>query len=391
MIRKLFTKVRNELFFCGLDPAGFNEVRDQVAQTNRKSVVIWSVFAIAFWTYCSVMTFFQQAYLQCRYVYLAGLLCALISLWLAAFSTKLKRFFLYFSMALLQLSLLGAAIGIQVCQPDDKSLTMFVMSVIIPVMLVIRPFTSVAYLLTNILTYAIVARFYVDPDIYVWGLINLIIFSTLGQMMGHIINRARFEREMFALRVAKAAEHERKSAGMDPLTKLGNRRAYFECVGRFAAGEQRDIYVVMADLNGLKVVNDTLGHVAGDEMLIGAAECLTDAFRDHMREGSDEGATLYRTGGDEFCVLFPGSGEDVIHSLNRLDYLTSMWQGSHDAQLSISWGYCKCTNADFDSAFKTADEMMYLNKKKYYEAVREQPVASDQIVAVEPEQPDTPQ
>lgn len=369
MIKKIFTKVRNELLYCGLDPDGFNEVRDQVARTNRQSVVIWSVCAILFWTYCSIMTFFQQAYLQCRYVYLVGLLCALISLWLAGFSMKLKRFFLYFSMALLQLSLLGASIGIQIGQPDDKAITMFVMGVIVPVMLVIRPITSAAYLLTAILSYAVIARFFVNPEIYVWGLINLIIFSTLGQMMGHIINRARFEREMFALKVAKSAEHERKSAGIDPLTKLGNRRAYFECVGRFAAGEPKDIYVVMADLNGLKVVNDTFGHVAGDELLIGAADCLSDAFRDHMHEDSEDGATLYRTGGDEFCVLFPGSVEDVIHSLNRLDYLTSLWQGSHDTQLSISWGYSKCTNADFDSAFKSADEMMYQNKKKYYDTV----------------------
>lgn len=365
-MRLLLTKIRNEMLFCGLDPKEFNEVRDQVAGTNRKSVIIWSVFAIAFWTYCSVMTFFQQAYLQCRYVYLAGLLCALISLWLAAFTKKLKRGYLYFSMALLQISLLGASVGIQICQPDDKAITMFVMGVIIPVMLVERPVTSFALLVSNLLAFAIAAKPFVTPEIYVWGLLNLTIFSTLGQMMGHIINRARFEREVFAKSVAIAAEHERKSAGTDPLTLLGNRRAYFECVGRFAAGEQKDIYVVMADLNGLKTVNDTLGHIAGDELLIGAAECLRDAFRDHIRE-DDDGATLYRTGGDEFCVLFPGTGEDLIHSLNRLDYLTSLWQNPHHTQLSISWGYCKCTNADFDSAFKSADEMMYRNKKKYYE------------------------
>lgn len=369
MMKKVLANVRNELLYCGLDPKGFDEVRDQVARTNRKSAVIWSVFAIAFWTYCSIMTFFQQAYLQCRYVYLAGLLCALIALWLAAFSAKLKRVFLYVAMALLQLSLLGASIGIQICQPQDKSLTMFVMCVVIPVMLVVRPVTSFAYLLGSILTFAIAARPFVEPEVYVWGLVNLIIFSTLGQMMGHIINRARFEREMFAQKVAKAAEHERKSAGMDPLTKLGNRRAYFERVGRFAAGAQKDIYVVMADLNGLKVVNDTLGHVAGDELLIGAADCLKEAFRDFVCEGSDDGATLYRTGGDEFCILFPGCGEELISSLNRLDDLASQWQGSHNARLSVSWGYCKCTNADFDEAFKTADEMMYRNKKKYYETV----------------------
>ena len=51
----------------------------------------------------------------------------------------------------------------------------------------------------------------------------------------------------------------------------------------------------MSDVNGLKEANDTLGHEAGDELIIGSAECLEKSF-----EGIN---TIYRLGGDEFTVI----------------------------------------------------------------------------------------
>ncbi|MFQ7549310.1 MAG: GGDEF domain-containing protein [Blautia marasmi] len=69
-------------------------------------------------------------------------------------------------------------------------------------------------------------------------------------------------------------------AYMDVMTKLGNRSAYEMRLQKLQETMSlgQELSAVMADLNGLKKVNDTLGHKAGDEMIKGCAKCLQEAF-----------------------------------------------------------------------------------------------------------------
>lgn len=87
----------------------------------------------------------------------------------------------------------------------------------------------------------------------------------------------------------------------DPLTGLANRALFDELAGQAmsrARREGRIVAVMLGDLDGFKAVNDTLGHPAGDELLIAVAEELRRAVRD-----SD---AVARLGGDEFAVLLDG-------------------------------------------------------------------------------------
>jgi diguanylate cyclase (GGDEF)-like protein len=86
----------------------------------------------------------------------------------------------------------------------------------------------------------------------------------------------------------------------DPLTEVGNRRAFDRSFAKEQARaerHQRFFSVAMIDLDGLKVLNDTQGHAAGDERLRGVGEHLVAACR--------RVDTAYRIGGDEFAVLMP--------------------------------------------------------------------------------------
>ena len=90
-----------------------------------------------------------------------------------------------------------------------------------------------------------------------------------------------------------------EAALTDSLTGLGNHRAFYEDFNREITRRVRTgsfFSVVMLDLDGLKEVNDTLGHHAGDDRIRAVAECVTST----LRTGS-----AYRTGGDEFMVLLP--------------------------------------------------------------------------------------
>jgi diguanylate cyclase (GGDEF)-like protein len=92
-----------------------------------------------------------------------------------------------------------------------------------------------------------------------------------------------------------------REALTDNLTGLRNRRSFDEDMNREIERRNRtgaSFALLMVDLNGLKRINDSAGHQAGDRKIRAAAECLRETFR-----GSD---CAYRIGGDEFAVLLPG-------------------------------------------------------------------------------------
>ena len=91
----------------------------------------------------------------------------------------------------------------------------------------------------------------------------------------------------------------------DPLTGLHNRRFFDEALARATAAAKRyrrDLALVLFDLDGLKAINDTRGHAAGDAALKTLARVL-----DRSARTAD---TVCRIGGDEFAVILPETGED---------------------------------------------------------------------------------
>jgi diguanylate cyclase (GGDEF)-like protein/PAS domain S-box-containing protein len=95
-------------------------------------------------------------------------------------------------------------------------------------------------------------------------------------------------------------EHLHKAAYFDTLTGLPNRQLLFERLN-LAYGAGMSYAMLLIDLNDFKVVNDTLGHKAGDELLAGIAQ--------RIRSAVDDSATVARLGGDEFAVLLPHAAQ----------------------------------------------------------------------------------
>ena len=148
-------------------------------------------------------------------------------------------------------------------------------------------------------------------------------------------------------------------AEYDQMTGLKNRRAYDEKLSWLAKNAPAEFYIVSADLNGLKKANDAIGHRAGDELITGAAECLSAAF-----EGID---TIYRTGGDEFCVIMTGPIAKAQLCIARLEDLMTQWKGRYNSSISISTGVASNENHDsIESIVAAADQNMYEYKRNYY-------------------------
>lgn len=146
---------------------------------------------------------------------------------------------------------------------------------------------------------------------------------------------------------AFCTEIGRRFAYIDYLTHIYNRNA----LERDLNSRKDDTgYYLIADLNDLKIVNDTIGHTAGDELLQGFAGLLVAAVGNSGR--------AYRQGGDEFAVLYRGDAKEFV-----LDLEEKCRKHNQSSNIPISYaiGYCRIIEEDF---IDKADKMMYEDKKR---------------------------
>ncbi len=155
-------------------------------------------------------------------------------------------------------------------------------------------------------------------------------------------------------------EHLIRLSMTDEMTRLYNRRCYEEDLEIYRKKDLEDDFVLFSiDVNGLKVVNDTKGHSAGDELIKGAADCL--AFTVGNR------GKVYRTGGDEFMAILHTDDAESIRS--QIIQKASEWHGMYTDKLTMSVGYASHKdNPDLriDDIEHKADSDMYSEKDKYY-------------------------
>ncbi|MCQ2597144.1 MAG: GGDEF domain-containing protein [Treponema sp.] len=148
----------------------------------------------------------------------------------------------------------------------------------------------------------------------------------------------------------------------DELTGFYNRRAYDMTAKYFAKNGLGENFVyVSIDINGLKVVNDTIGHGAGDELILGACDCMKKAFSDYGK--------LYRVGGDEFVAILSASENELELIKEKLKVAISSWKGQLVDSVSMSCGYVvksETINLALHDISVLADKRMYEDKSRYY-------------------------
>ncbi len=357
----VLTKLKNILFFSQADPDDLSNVRKQIREDNRKFAIIWSAVENLYWFFCFFMSFRDISYTRCRNAYIAAIILCIIATILALFLAPKKPNLVHAAIFLVELSLLGAGVWIAKIQLfyNTRTVVLFASVLIVPIMFISDTVSNIVMLSMNTVAFMLVNAPVLDPNIYSWALTNLIIFSTVGIMIGYFVNRARFERYVFAQSALKLAELQKKYAYYDQLTGLLNRRGYAEKTEELNKNLPADCYVVMADINGLKEANDNLGHDAGDELIIASADSLREAF------GND--AFIYRLGGDEFGVIAFSSRDDMKKKMDKLQEVTAAYNGREIHGISISAGFAGADEFnDIDSILTAADERMYKEKSDYY-------------------------
>ena len=118
---------------------------------------------------------------------------------------------------------------------------------------------------------------------------------------------------------------------------------------------QESFAIVVLDVNNLKIINDTLGHQAGDQYLKEACKIICDTFKH---------SPVFRLGGDEFAVIARGNDyehmEELLEAVSRRNA-----EAAHTNGVVIACGMAKFDgDANVDEVFARADKKMYENKSK---------------------------
>jgi diguanylate cyclase (GGDEF)-like protein len=174
----------------------------------------------------------------------------------------------------------------------------------------------------------------------------------LARSIRYALERHRLQRQLVNLSLT------------DELTGLYNRRGFFTLAERqykLSRRHEQRLLVAIADLDGLKQINDRFGHAEGDRALIATAAILGSTFRDVD--------IVARLGGDEFAVLVIGADADLEHRLRpRLDQQIEAWNGKAGVPypVSLSVGTARQnlrTPRSIDDLLAKADAALYKSKR----------------------------
>lgn len=187
------------------------------------------------------------------------------------------------------------------------------------------------------------------------------VFDTVDQELAENVARqaaVAIENARLVQALRRSEAEFRELSIRDKLTGLYNRLFFEEELKRLERGRIWPVSIILADLDGLKVVNDTLGHARGDELIRTAADLIGRCCR-----ASDVAA---RIGGDEFAVILPGVDAGAARERCRLleENVGAYNRENPSVPLSVSFGYATAADQTFSltDVLKAADTAMYKNK-----------------------------
>lgn len=142
----------------------------------------------------------------------------------------------------------------------------------------------------------------------------------------------------------------------DDLTGVYNRYYFQRMLIEMDVDSNYPIAIIVGDINGLKTVNDSLGHSSGDSLLVEVAEKLVQSFRQDSK--------IFRIGGDEFVIILHNTTRDeIIDSINKIETYNFSFKNQYsNVGISLDFSIKYNNNVNLSELFKRADANMYRKK-----------------------------
>lgn len=346
--------LKNLLLYGGISRTDFQDCVGDINKSNRSNVMRFSLVGIVAFVMALVLSLFNSPMRSNRVIYFAAifvLFCIYVVNKLVKDKIHVTNLGVYTYTFIMYVAgiYLGAVTGIQ-----EQATTFMVLLFAIPLLFITRPIYSNLFIIFSDVIFVLMLHVMNQESVLLGkNTVNAFIYGFVSVAVSTTMMRVKIHR-------IYVMERNRSLSENDQLTQLYNRRAYESYISKPESDTDNMVYVSI-DVNELKVVNDNLGHEAGDELLVGAADCIRTCFGPY--------GNIYRTGGDEFVAILYTSDEELEHIKKDFEDVTTVWEGRLVDRLSVSCGYVsrrEFADLSFAELAKIADDRMYEAKATWY-------------------------
>lgn len=346
-----------------LEKEQFDKVQSLIASENARTLMIASLVQFIYFGASFIGSMGVQEMADKRSVYAFGTIFPLSILLIHILLVKkhpaiVSKLVTCFAAGIFLTGLFCTLI----CTPDEMTILLLIFFFCIPMLFVITPLELLVLVLCTDIIYFVAAPIVKTAAVCSMDMIDMGIFSTLSVILGIEHMQGRFRRYWLETEAVDLAKVRYKAAFIDQLTGVFNRNAYNRDTEAMNTSILTDDFMYIAlDLNGLKSANDTFGHIAGDELIVGAAECMNKSFSEY--------GTVYRVGGDEFVVILNAKDRGIGEILENFNKTMKEWKGTFVQKMTISYGIVVGDDAKRMTIHEIellADKRMYKAKSEYY-------------------------
>lgn len=343
--------VKGILFYAGIKRSDYEHVVSQINMSNRIMVTVFSAFATILTAIVFVLSFFLESIQPNRAVYATGfILSALLMSTASHLAKKRERIvtgLVHISFAIFLIY--GIMIG-AVTDPDQKTVTFMVMLIFMPTLFIDKPIRMAANMCFYVILFIVLCLKYKSGSTLSVDIMDAVIFGALGIASGAVLSHIKIRGYVLGYKI-------KESGRRDGLTQLYNRGYYNLELNVIPTLCRKSLACIFIDANGLKEINDTKGHDAGDEMIT----CIADQIKACL-----EKRYAYRLGGDEFVIFKIDPEEDEVEK-DISKFITAIAdEKNYHAAVGVAEWKEKSEFDDITELVKSAETKMRTNKDAFY-------------------------
>lgn len=350
----MFARLKKMLFYADVEPEELKAVYPKIAESNRRNLYAISGFVMFNIMAVFLLSFFIDVLESSRLTYAICIVeCAVLQFLAGKAADRIRMITVLIYCFSAILLLVGIALGTAI-EPNQASMSFAVLMFAVPMLFTDIPIRTIALIVISIVLYTFGALLTQTETMFNFNLSVILPYGILCILTNNFMMRRKIE--FYVL--------ERRNillATTDQLTGMLNRRSYERKIAELSQAEDiKGVKVCAFDVNGLKQVNDGIGHHAGDELICGAAKSIETVYGDY--------GNAYRTGGDEFMAILEGISPEAYELKRRQLEETKAFNGKYVKELSVSVGIAEAKEEknDLHELLQEADQEMYADKEEYY-------------------------